>query len=449
MFETPEGFLVCVGVKIARTGTMEYHEKELDGAGIEGDQNGMIQIYRDEKEVFRPATIKSFEGKAFVITHPEDLVGPENWSKLAKGVMQNVRRGKADESEDLIADLLITDARAIELVKNGMREVSCGYEADYEQTSPGKGVQTNIIGNHLALVDQGRAGEAYAINDHKGVKTMNPFEKILGLFAKDPEAIKAMKVAIATADGKTKTKDEDMVGDEAPAWADDLKKSIDAMNATVANMAQPTTAAKDKDVPPVKKDEPPVKDADPLEAIMQKLEAMESRLAKLEGGTTDADEDDDEDAETDDDGVGSDVVSDSDDDEDEDEGEETKDDGVGADVMSGDSASRIEILAPGLELDAKDKKAKVTALKTCFATKDGKRIIGALSAGKTPKWNDAKVVDHLFVAASEVLKAKRTRDNAKTKFADAELIDGTPESKVMTAEKMNELNAKHYAQKTH
>ena len=167
-----------------------------------------------------------------------------------------------------------------------MREVSCGYDADYEQTSPGKGKQSNIIGNHLALVDQGRAGHAYAIQDHKGAKKMD-FKKMFALFAKDPEAIKAMK-AITTDGGPGAM---EVISDEAPAWAGDMKKSLDALNQTIANMAQPTSSgpgAKTPDAPggvPAEK----VGDDDPMKKVMDTLAAIDARLAKLEGGTGDAD----------------------------------------------------------------------------------------------------------------------------------------------------------------
>ena len=82
---------------------MDYHEDELGDAGIEGDANGMIQIYRDEQEVFRPETMKSFEGKPFTIQHPEGLVTPDNWNELARGVIHNVRRGKDDDKNNLVA----------------------------------------------------------------------------------------------------------------------------------------------------------------------------------------------------------------------------------------------------------------------------------------------------------------------------------------------------------
>src|SRR5260363_78910 len=62
---------------------------------------------------------------------PDVLVTPQNWNTLAKGVTQHVRRGEGEQDGLLLADLLITDAFAIQQVRAGLREVSCGYEADY------------------------------------------------------------------------------------------------------------------------------------------------------------------------------------------------------------------------------------------------------------------------------------------------------------------------------
>lgn len=269
------------------------------------------------------------------------------------------------------------------------------------------------------------------------------FKKLFSAFAKDPEALKVMKAV--TSDAKAKTEDEDMpsMDEKMGALMDKMGSAVDAMNAAVSNMAQPTTAAKDKK----SKDADKEKDKDKVgdEEIPAWAQALMKRLEKLEGKSQDEDVVEDDESEED-------VVADEDEVESEDEesGEEVEsgDDGEGAmEVVSGDSASRIEILAPGLELDADDKSAKVKALKHCHATKDGKRIIEALSGGKKPVWTDKKTVDSLFISVSEVLKAKRSRKNSKTKFADAELIDGTPDSKVMTPEKMNEMNAKFYAKR--
>ena len=162
MGETPEGFLVCFSCPITRIGEFDYKASEVP---IEGGVDGLVKIQREESEVFSENTIKSFEGKPVTINHPSDFVTPENWSELAHGSIQNVRRGEGEQADLLLADLMITTEKAIELVKAGLREVSCGYDAEYSQIAKGLGKQTGITGNHLALVVKGRAGGRCAIQD--------------------------------------------------------------------------------------------------------------------------------------------------------------------------------------------------------------------------------------------------------------------------------------------
>ncbi len=89
--KTPEGYLVCLNVPIARAGSMEYMDGEVDG--IEAGDDGMIIAVRDES-IFEPATLASFEGKPVTLDHPSGLsVDPDSWQRLAVGVAQNIRRG--------------------------------------------------------------------------------------------------------------------------------------------------------------------------------------------------------------------------------------------------------------------------------------------------------------------------------------------------------------------
>ena len=162
---TPEGFLICRNVPIARTGDQTYYEGEVP---ITADARGAIIITRDAEEVFNADAIASFEGKPITMHHPEDAVTPDNWSELSKGHAQNVRRGSGLEADSLIADLLIMERQTIDDVMSGkIKEISNGYDADYVETSPGKGKQMNIRGNHIALVDRGRCGSLCAIHDAK------------------------------------------------------------------------------------------------------------------------------------------------------------------------------------------------------------------------------------------------------------------------------------------
>lgn len=166
MTRTPEGFLICHNVPIARTGWYEYLPQEL---GIEGNQNELIKVYRDPDEVFSKTAIASFEGKPVTDEHPPDLLTPENSKIFIKGTTQNVRQDKK-EPDLLIADLIIYDSVLIDEVDQGKREVSCGYECDYKENEDGTYSQIDIRGNHVAVVEAGRAGNRVSIKDSKNNK---------------------------------------------------------------------------------------------------------------------------------------------------------------------------------------------------------------------------------------------------------------------------------------
>lgn len=161
-FKTPEGFLLCQDVPIARAGVMIYGPGEVP---VEVGPDGLAYVSRSTAELFRKECLASFVGKPVVDDHPEDDVTPDNWAKLAKGTVLNTRQGTGADADVILADLLITDARMIRDIEAMKREVSAGYEADYEQTGEGQGAQSNILGNHVALVERGRCGPRCAIGD--------------------------------------------------------------------------------------------------------------------------------------------------------------------------------------------------------------------------------------------------------------------------------------------
>ena len=162
--KTPEGWLVCEGSRIARTGMQIYDQTELN---VPPGPDGKIRVYREEGEVFRPETIASFEGKDIVITHPPEDVMPENWKHLTVGHVQNVRRGVGVEDHLLLADLHVKHPDAIKMAEeNPRQELSCGYGARYEIRGPGEAYQCQIIGNHVAFVERGRCGPVCATKDH-------------------------------------------------------------------------------------------------------------------------------------------------------------------------------------------------------------------------------------------------------------------------------------------
>jgi hypothetical protein len=83
--------------------------------------------------------------------------------------MINIRRGEGNVDDLLLADLLITTPEGLQAIEDDQTEVSLGYDAHYTQLSPGKLRQSDIIINHLALVEKGRCGPRCTIGDHQPV----------------------------------------------------------------------------------------------------------------------------------------------------------------------------------------------------------------------------------------------------------------------------------------
>lgn len=204
MTDTPEGFLICHDVPIARTGPQDYLARELM---LDGDPERVVTVQRYPEDVFEEATLASFEGKPICDGHPPENVGPENYAAYTKGHVQNVRRS----GDYIVADLYINDANLAEEVRSNVkREVSCGYLCSYVPDGAGYR-QSNIRGNHVAVVPKGRAGSTVAIKDTApeaekgGNKHMNEFWKSVlhafGMAAKDasPEELDKMVETTATA----------------------------------------------------------------------------------------------------------------------------------------------------------------------------------------------------------------------------------------------------------
>jgi len=204
----PEGYLLCLNVPVARTGTQEYLPEELSLP----HSSSFVSVFRPEEEVFSEATVASFEGMPVTNDHPPDGVDVSNIRALQKGHAHNVRRGTGDESDLLLADLIITDPHLIDLIlEDGKREISCGYTYELHEEN-GQYVQRKIRGNHVAVVDAGRAGPRVSIKDSKSTinerstpKMKKSLSKILARMAKDGDIETVAEII------------EEMLEPEAPA----------------------------------------------------------------------------------------------------------------------------------------------------------------------------------------------------------------------------------------
>lgn len=207
--ETGEGFLICRNVPIARIGDQEYLGREIGLTGPEADQ--VITVHRPQEEVFSEAALASFEGKPVTNDHPPALIGPDDVTVYGRGHAELVRRGSGEWEDYVVADLHIHARELIDAVQGGKREISCGYECEYIRGEDGTYSQKNIRGNHIAVVDRGRAGKRAAILDsankqasgpeRNGMKKKGLFFKLFGQAVKDksPEEIERLAMDAAAA----------------------------------------------------------------------------------------------------------------------------------------------------------------------------------------------------------------------------------------------------------
>ncbi|WP_391485576.1 DUF2213 domain-containing protein [Acinetobacter baumannii] len=407
---TPEGYLLCRDVPLARIGKLLYADGEVP---VTADNSGLIIIERGEDVLFDPRTIASFEGKPVTDDHPKGWVTPENWKKLSNGTAHDVRRGEDEDSDCLVADLLITDKDMIDAVMKGKVEISLGYDADYTEISVGKGIQTNIFGNHIALVKKGRCGSRCKIGDSFMPKQSKGWL----------ESLRKAKRTIDEALEKAKSTDEEDVETEDDDEDDDGKTTDAAINRELLKT---------------------------LKTVQTTVQTFDERLSNLEKKKTK-----DSESETEDD-----------DEEDDGKGKETEDDILEAEQAqklseqgiqnhTGDSLqevlSRAEVLVPGFKMPTFDSanngpavlNTKRNVLKQAYATEDGQKALKPF-VGATPNFDTmpAYTVDAAFIGASELIKQQNNAAGVRSGISTRD-FGRAP----LTPAEINKRNREHWANK--
>ena len=268
MIRTPEGYLVCKEVPIARIGTQEYRGMEFGGENPEK----IYVVKRPEEEVFSKAALASFEGKPVVDEHPDENVTPDNIGRYIKGTCRDVRRGEGALSDCVVADLIIYDKDLIKKIESGKRDISCGYDCLWDPKDDDTYVQLEIRGNHVAVVEEGRAGHKVSIRDsRKGGKTMSEKSKnsiwgrMLSAFAHDSDTTPEDLEAAA------KMKPASDEGNPAPAVPvvekkEEPKSTIDAeLDARLKKIEDAIAALAEKP------DKKPEEESDALDALEEEL----------------------------------------------------------------------------------------------------------------------------------------------------------------------------------
>lgn len=297
---TKEGFLICRNAVIASICTREYLPDELDQ--VKPNADGKVFLIRPSDVLFSDDTINSFEGKPVTLGHPDvPNVNGENWKQFAVGTVSHVRQGAESTAGCLVADIIIFDPRAIEEIVNGKAtELSCGFDSNVIDQGGGVGIETNFIGNHVALVPLGRGGATCSLKDSAITKSK---DKKMAFFNKKDEApdvsaqilqqLQALTERVAAIEKSTQAQSP------APATNADEAKQPEANEAQTQTPAPenkavetpaPATEEKkaDDDVPPVAPN--PLAGIDPAVLGAAILQALNDAKADKKADEKKADE---------------------------------------------------------------------------------------------------------------------------------------------------------------
>ncbi len=247
---TKEGYLSVVA-DFARVGIQDYYVGEIPRNQVPPDLRDdpftIVRLLRPENEVFNDSSMQSFSQKPVTNDHPPEHITSKNFKDF-KDFQVGFSGNEVSKNQDrLRVPLLIQDAEAIKDIKAGKELLSAGYSSKvlwtsgvHEKFGAYDAIQSNIEGNHIAIVDSARGGENVKINDSwsdvnkakskKGVAKMALKRKISGVSIEfsdqGAEAVDGLVTALSDSEkevGKLKVK----LADETKA-KDKLQGEFDA-----------------------------------------------------------------------------------------------------------------------------------------------------------------------------------------------------------------------------
>lgn len=189
-----DGRMRVVGCVISVAEVNPYYGREIPGAKALGlDPAAVYDLYRDPEAL--AAAVPSFDGLPLMIRHVAQTA-EEPRKEYIGGSVYNTRF----EDGRLLADLLVMDARAIALIQSGeLGDLSSSYRYTPDMvagTAGGRayhGVMRGIEGNHVALVEDGRATGAHVADSAHVTPTeetqMDEIKEMLAAMAARLEAI--------------------------------------------------------------------------------------------------------------------------------------------------------------------------------------------------------------------------------------------------------------------
>lgn len=159
------GFWLIKNNPVSKAGVFPYLGRSISPVL---DPDKLYNVLRPEEELSSEKTISSFDTVPFMEGH--EMIG-EHYKHFDDRKTGGVMTNATYKDGILYGDLKIFSEDMKNKILNGKKELSLGYVCDYKlkkgvyNGQPYDAVQTNLRGNHIALVDRGRMGSDVRVYD--------------------------------------------------------------------------------------------------------------------------------------------------------------------------------------------------------------------------------------------------------------------------------------------
>jgi uncharacterized protein len=282
------GFFKSKANPIARSGIFEYLGSSIS-KDLEPDR--IYKVWRPESELNNPETIESFQLLPWFGRH--EMVGNKFKSVEEVGAKGTIGENIYfdEETKELKASIKLWGKTLNKAIDSGIKDLSIGMTCDWNiqggvnpDGEPYDVIQTNIRGNHLASVIEGRAGKGVAVMD----------------------AAEVVSFAMDALDFKPTNENEvsNMTIEEILAALKELKPSLDQMKEIQSAIAglggepeteiteETTTEEVAEDMDTEEKEKSPVAMDAAISSAIQKavnaaVKPLQAQIKKLEGSAMD------------------------------------------------------------------------------------------------------------------------------------------------------------------
>ena len=282
------GFYELKDTPLTKVGIFPYSGSQIDASGEYGlDPSKVYLVYRSEEELRKDECVESFKLIPWVDDHV--MIGPREEGLTPaeeKGVEGVIGEDVYFKDGYLLGNVKIFSQNLADKVKNGKNQLSIGYRCKYIKQSGTYAnqmfdfVQTELRGNHLALVKEGRAGPDVSVTLDHFLISMDGLSMAEKEMLNKDEELEISENQEMTPDEETETSSEPSMEQKINEMSQKIASimaSLEKLQLLEKQEQEETASDEDKE----EKDKQMTSDQDDEEKKEKESNSMDSRLLKV------------------------------------------------------------------------------------------------------------------------------------------------------------------------